>query len=456
MLPQFRGTLEDDPDDDSLPERPTEAELDALEAKYRTETPAAVSELGLPVESATWQMADGTLVSDHNPYADWEARARGEGVEALAAARAARAAAEADAPPSPAGSLPSPAGRPDSDLGRQIDAAIREADEALAEIGLDDAAEPLPESSDTDDASDAATAEPTAEPKAEPTAPTAEPKAESKAAGGAKAGSKYDDAKYDRSAKDDGAKADSKEAPGTDNEAVAVDDPAYGALIKMLDAAQRGDHATVAIILREADPAARRRLAGSRARVGSSFTSSTPLELAAAAHEEGEEAAVECCALILRYTSASKDALASARRVGNDAVVALLETAPPPEDDPPVPEPQDETSEPQDKPPPAPKAPLTVGAAHARGRLLGRKLFRAISTEATTEKLLAAVERAPTLVRRAAIAFTDGNKWTSLHAAAAVGNAEAVSRLLAVGASTTLRTATGADVVKIACDARQT
>ena len=52
MLSQFRGTLEDDPDDDSLPERPTEAELDALEAKYRTETPATTSELGLPVESA--------------------------------------------------------------------------------------------------------------------------------------------------------------------------------------------------------------------------------------------------------------------------------------------------------------------------------------------------------------------------------------------------------------------
>ena len=159
------------------------------------------------------------------------------------------------------------------------------------------------------------------------------------------------------------------------------------------------------------------------------------------------------CAM-LRYTRASKDALAAARRVGNDAVVALLETAPPPQD-----EPQDETPEPQDAPPPAPKAPsapLTVGAAHARGRLLGRKLFRAISTEATTEKLLAAVERAPTLVRRAAIAFTDGNRWTSLHAAAAVGNAEAVSRLLAVGASPALRTATGADVVKIACDARQT
>ena len=45
---------------------------------------------------------------------------------------------------------------------------------------------------------------------------------------------------------------------------------------------------------------------------------------------------------------------------------------------------------------------------------------------------------------------------TSRHAAAAVGNASAVSRLLAVGASPALRTATGADVVKIACDARQT
>ena len=178
MLPQFRGTLEDDPDDDSLPERPTERELDALEAKYRTETPAAVSEpLGLPVHSAAWQLADGTVVSDNDPYADWEARARGEGVEALAAARAARAVAEADAPPSPAGSLPSPAGNPESDIGREIDAAIREADEALAEIGLDDAAEPLPEQSETDDnASDAATSEPIAEPKSEPTTPTAEPK----------------------------------------------------------------------------------------------------------------------------------------------------------------------------------------------------------------------------------------------------------------------------------------
>ena len=466
MLEQFRGELEEN-DIDDLPPRPTEAELDALEAKYRTETPAAVSELGLPVDSAAWQLADGTVVSDHDPYADWEARARGEGVEALAAARAARA--EADAPSSPAGSLPSPVGNPDSDLGRQIDAAIREADEALAAIGAEDgdveplqgapetydAADaksgPLPESSETDD--DAATAEPTAEAKEEPTTPTAEPKADSKAASGAKAaGSKYDDAKYD-GAKYDGAKADSKEAPGTDNEAVAVGDPVYGALVKLLDAAQRGDHAAVELLLREADPAARQRLAGSRARVGSSFTSSTPLELAAAAHEEGEEGAVECCALLLRHTRASKDALAAAFRVGNDAVVALLETAPPPQD-----EPQDE-EQPQDPPslaPKAPKAPLTVGAAHARGRLLGRKLFRAISTEATTEKLLAAVERAPTLVRRAAIAFTDGNRWTSLHAAAAVGNAEAVSRLLAVGASPALRTATGADVVKIACDARQT
>ena len=137
MLPQFRGELEEN-DIDDLPPRPTEAELDALEAKYRTETPAAVSEpLRLPVDSAAWQLADGTVVSDHDPYADWEARARGEGVEALAAARAARA--EADAPSSPAGSLPSPAGNPDSDLGRAIDAAIREADEALAAIGVDDA-----------------------------------------------------------------------------------------------------------------------------------------------------------------------------------------------------------------------------------------------------------------------------------------------------------------------------
>ena len=96
MLSQFRGTLEDDPDDDSLPERPTEAELDALEAKYRTETPAAVSgPRGLPGESASWQLADGTVISDHDPYADWEARARGEGVEALAAARVARARVEA-------------------------------------------------------------------------------------------------------------------------------------------------------------------------------------------------------------------------------------------------------------------------------------------------------------------------------------------------------------------------
>ena len=451
MLSQFRGTLEDDPDDDSLPERPTEAELDALEAKYRTETPAAVSELGLPMESAAWQLADGTVVSDHDPYADWEARARGEGVEALAAARAARAAAEAS-PSSPAGSLPSPAGNPDSDLGRAIDAAIREADEALAEIGLDDAAEPLPESPETDNASDgsddAATAEPTAEPKAEPTTPTAEPKAESKASSGAKAGSKYDDAKDDRGAKYDGAKADSKEAPGTDNEAVAVGEPVYGALIKLLDAAQRADHAAVAMILREADPAARRRLAGSRARVGSTLMP-TPLELAAAA--DSEKAAIECCAQLLRYANATEASLAAARRVGNDAVVALLETPLPPQED-------DETPEPKEEPPPAPKATLTVGAAHARGRLLGRKLFRAVSNEdaAAAGRLLGAVERAPTLVRRAAIAFTDGNRWTSLHAAAAVGNAEAVSRLLAVGASTTLRTATGADVVKIACDARQT
>ena len=91
MLSQFRGELEEN-DIDDLPPRPTEAELDALEAKYRKETPAPVSgPLGLPVESASWQLADGTVVSDVDPYADWEARARGEGVEALAAARVARA-----------------------------------------------------------------------------------------------------------------------------------------------------------------------------------------------------------------------------------------------------------------------------------------------------------------------------------------------------------------------------
>uniref|UniRef100_A0A7S3ZUX3 Tudor domain-containing protein n=1 Tax=Pelagomonas calceolata TaxID=35677 RepID=A0A7S3ZUX3_9STRA len=445
LLSQFRGELEENGEDGlGLPRRPTEAELDALEAKYRTEMPQVVSEpLGLPMESSAWQLADGTVVSDVDPYADWEARARGEGVEALAAARAARAAAEEDAPLSPAGSLPSPVGRPDSDLGRAIDAAIRDADEALAAIGADadsaDAAELLPGSSETDNASDgsddAVTAEPTAEPAVEH---TAEPKAEPTATSGAKAdGAKYDGSKYD------GAKADSYDGTDGGTEPIAVGDPVYGTLVKLLDAAQRGDHTAVAGLLREADPAARRRLAGSRARVGSSFTSSTPLELAAAAHEEGEEAAVECCALLLRYTCASKDAVASARRVGNDAVAALLETPIPPQD--------------EDAPPPVPKAPLTVGAAHARGRLLGRKLFRAISTEgtATTDRLLGAVERAPTLVRRAAIAFTDGNRWTSLHAAAAVGNADAVSRLLTVGASPALRTATGADVVKIACDARQ-
>ena len=56
MLAQFRGVLDEDNGEDEsvLPQRPTEAELDALEAKYRTETPATTSELGLPVESAAW------------------------------------------------------------------------------------------------------------------------------------------------------------------------------------------------------------------------------------------------------------------------------------------------------------------------------------------------------------------------------------------------------------------
>jgi len=146
----------------------------------------------------------------------------------------------------------------------------------------------------------------------------------------------------------------------------------------------------------------------------------------------------------------SSKSVAAARRAGHDAVVLLLETAPPPQDAP---------SEPQDvPPPPPPPAPLTVGAAHARGRLLGRKLFHALTKgdTAATGPLLAAVERAPSAIRRAAVGFTDGNRWTVLHAAAAVGDANAVERLLAVGASPAGRTATGADVVKIACDARQT
>ena len=488
---QFRGALEEDGADESLPRGPTEAELDALEAKHRTETPAGVSEpLELPVEAAEWQLADGTTIHESDPFKDWDARRRGAGVEALAAARAARAAAEADAPPSPAGSLPSPVGRPDSTLGRAIDAAIREADEALAAIdaGLDDVeaadTEPLEapdsvlrqigkeleakrrdqreplEAPDSvlrqigdeleakrrdrrgtdDNASDSdsdgtTTTEPIAEPKVEPTATgdANSAKIDSDPPAEAPESKNADDATDD-------------DATDTDDEPVAVGDPAYGIHIKMLDAAQRGDHAAIEVLLREAAPAARQRLAGSRARVGRSFTSPTPLELAAAV--ESEEAAVECSAALLRYTRVSSKSVAAARRAGYDAVVLLLETAPLPQDEPP-----------QDAPPTlSPPAPLTVGAAHTRGRLLGRKLFRALAKgdTAATGPLLAVVERVPSAVRRAAVAFTDGNRWTVLHAAAAVGDADSVAKLLTLGASPAVRTATGADVVKIACDARQT
>ena len=119
-----------------IPPRPTEAELDALEAKYRTETPAAVSELGLPVDSAA-ATSDGTLVSD-TIHMRTGRQGRGRGRRGWAAARVARAAAEGSS--SPAGSLPVQP-NPDSDLGAET-LAIREADEALAAIGADvDAAE---------------------------------------------------------------------------------------------------------------------------------------------------------------------------------------------------------------------------------------------------------------------------------------------------------------------------
>ena len=153
-----------------------------------------VSELGLPVDSAAWQMATGLSSPINDPYADWEARARGEGVEALAAARVARAAAEADAPPSPAGSLPSPAGHPDPAISgapsTPLFARRTKRSRKLASTTPDGASTgSLPNDAEAkaEPASDAATAEPTAEPKAEPTTPTAEPKAESKAASGAKA-----------------------------------------------------------------------------------------------------------------------------------------------------------------------------------------------------------------------------------------------------------------------------
>ena len=100
---------------------------------------------------------------------------------------------------------------------------------------------------------------------------------------------------------------------------------------------------------------------------------------------------------------------------------------------------------------------LERSAPRTRGlRLLGRKLFRAISNEAATEKLLAAVERAPTLVRRAAIAFTDGNRWTisprgCRRRQRRGGLTAARRRRLARPAH-----GGGAGVVKIACDARQT
>ena len=116
-----------------------------------------------------------------------------------------------------------------------------------------------------------------------------------------------------------------------------------------------------------------------------------------------------------------------------------------------------EASEDPPTPPAAPVEPPREPVAEplarqvAKGRLLGRRVFRAIARGEDAEDVLRRLESlkkagaARDAALRAALTFKDGNNWTVAHAAAAVGNADALRRLLRLGASPKWRTAQGAD-----------
>lgn len=91
----------------------------------------------------------------------------------------------------------------------------------------------------------------------------------------------------------------------------------------------------------------------------------------------------------------------------------------------------------------------------ALGRVLGRKIFKSVTCGRGDDVLRKLEALDNQVARTAAVTWFDGNRWTALHAAAAVGNADACRRLLAAGANAKWKTAHGADVVTIACQAQQ-
>lgn len=187
-------------------------------------------------------------------------------------------------------------------------------------------------------------------------------------------------------------------------------------------------------------------------RIGTASTSPLPLQLVAGSH--GDARAASCCSILLQFGArVTAAALRAADRAGNVATRRRLDRVPIKVDSTPPPKPTSSMEKPSkntDRP--------KVGWV-ALGRTLGRNLFRALKNEHLSKADLALRQiedrSLHDVARMAAVSWYDGCRYTPLHAAAVVGAADSVQRLLALGASPSWKTAHGADVLSVACSAQQ-
>lgn len=198
----------------------------------------------------------------------------------------------------------------------------------------------------------------------------------------------------------------------------------------------------------------------------------SPLPLALAAGSVGDTDALDCCRVLVEAGAVlAESAVEWAERARNTLTLKYLKgCSSRPNRDPPsshkAPRPKQAWAptantkrrrrRPEDKQPDEP--PMNERACIAKGRLLGRELFFSLRDEVDKgelERILSNIERCPEATKAAAVTWHDGNRWTSLHAAAAVGAVPVCRRLLALGACPRWRTAQGSDVLSVACAARQ-